>query len=105
MRAPPPQPNPAPFDRCGRAANPFRRAARDRWGKHSDTTRNARTGRDRFAAVYRVRLRNAMTSDAAVQSAAVQETVRVEHFLDLLHHRKIISWPRPQLGTLAEIPM
>ena len=45
---------PAPFDRCGRAANPFPRAARDRWGRRSGTARNARSGRDRIVAVYRI---------------------------------------------------
>src|SRR5580698_1071630 len=63
----------------------------------SDTVRNGRNGRDRIVAVYRMPLPIAMTSDAAVQSAAIQKALRIEHFFDLLHHRKIVPWLRPQL--------
>src|ERR1700722_2056875 len=47
-------------------------------------------------------LSKAVTSDAAIQPAAVQETLRIEHLLDLLHHRKIVSWLRPQLPFFAK---
>src|SRR5450631_1830557 len=43
-----------------------------------------------------------MRSDAAIQPAAVEQTLRIEHFLDLPHHRKIISRLRPKLVRLAK---
>src|ERR1700749_1588262 len=42
-----------------------------------------------------------MRSDAAIEPAAVEETLGVEHFLDLFHHCKIIFHFRPEFARFA----
>src|SRR5882672_630101 len=47
-------------------------------------------------------LSNWIISDAAIQPAAIQETSRIEHVLDLLHHLKVAAGRGPQVGLLAK---